>query len=214
MNSLHDDDDELDRDNHELTLSSGVILGIFFGLVLLCGLFFGFGYKMGNHKVAPAEPASAENAPTPAANFGGFKPAAGSPVGKSASAAAQSGAPDSAETSSAAADTSGNSAGPAAAAPVVRPNPTTPSSTTPPVAMTPAPPVATGSFVVQVAAVSHQEDAELLVNALRAKGYPVSAHTEPQDKFFHIQVGPFNNRNDADTAKQRLLADGYQPIVK
>jgi DedD protein len=68
--------------------------------------------------------------------------------------------------------------------------------------------------VVQIAAVSHQEDAELLVNALRAKGYPVSAHSEPQDKFFHIQVGPFTNRKDADTAKQRLIADGYQPIVK
>ena len=73
---------------------------------------------------------------------------------------------------------------------------------------------ATGSYVVQIAAVSHQEDAELLVNALRAKGYPVSAHSEPQDKFFHIQVGPFTNRKDADTAKQRLVSDGYQPIVK
>jgi DedD protein len=212
MNSLHDDD-ELDRDNHELTLSTGMILGIFFGLVLLCGLFFGFGYKMGNHKAAPVEPPSTENAPTPAANFGGFKPAAGSPVGKSAAVAVQSAAPDSVE-KSAAADTSGNPGVPATAAPVVRPNPTTPSSTTTPVALTSAPPIATGSFVVQVAAVSHQEDAELLVNALRAKGYPVSAHTESQDKFFHVQVGPFNNRSDADTARQRLLADGYQPIVK
>ena len=79
---------------------------------------------------------------------------------------------------------------------------------------TPEPAVAAGSFVVQVAAVSHEEDAQLLVNALRAKGYPVSAHTEPQDKFFHIQVGPFTNLKDANAAKQRLLADGYQPIVK
>ena len=75
-------------------------------------------------------------------------------------------------------------------------------------------PVAAGGFVVQIAAVSHQGDAELLVNALRAKGYPVSAHTEPQDKFFHVQAGPYTNRNDADMAKQRLMADGYQPIVK
>jgi DedD protein len=213
MNPLLDEDDELDRDNHEVTLSTGMILGIFFGLVLLCGLFFGFGYKMGNHKPAPAEAASAENEPSPTANFGGFKPAAGSPAGKSASAAIQSAASEAAETSSAA-DVSGNAAGPAAVTPVVRPNPTAPSSATSPVALTAAPSVAAGSFIVQVAAVSHQEDAELLVNALKAKGYPVSAHTEPQDKFFHVQVGPFNNRNDADAAKQRLLADGYQPIVK
>ncbi len=68
--------------------------------------------------------------------------------------------------------------------------------------------------MVQIAAVSHQEDAELLVNALRTKGYPVSAHTEPQDKFFHIQVGPYASRKDAEAAKQKLVADGYQPIVK
>ena len=211
---LQDDDDELDRDDRELTLSTGMILGIFFGLVLLCGLFFGFGYKMRSHKAAPsAEAASAENSPATATNFSGFKPAAGSPTGGSAPAPAPSVAPDTDETP-AAADGSGNAAGTTVATPVVSANPATSPHTVPPVALTPAPSVATGSFVVQVAAVSHEEDAELLVNALRAKGYPVTAHTVPQDKLFHIQVGPFNNRKDADTAKQRLLADGYQPIVK
>jgi cell division septation protein DedD len=68
--------------------------------------------------------------------------------------------------------------------------------------------------VVQVAAVSHEEDAQLLVSALRAKGYPVNAQTESADKFFHIQVGPFTNMKDAAAAKQKLLADGYQPIIK
>jgi hypothetical protein len=27
-------------------------------------------------------------------------------------------------------------------------------------------------------------------------------------------VGPYNNAKDAQTAKQRLVADGYQPIIK
>jgi DedD protein len=213
MNPLLDDDNELDRNDHELTLSTGMILGIFFGLVLLCGLFFGFGYKMGNHKTSPAEVASVENAPTPAANFNDFKPSAGSPA--SAGAPANRGSsPNPAAEASSAAKISDNAVEPGAAVPLAHPNPRTQSGTNPPAALTPAPPVATGSFVVQIAAVSHQEDAELLVNALKAKGYPVSAHTEPQDKFFHVQVGPFNNRTDAETAKQRLLADGYQPIVK
>jgi cell division septation protein DedD len=83
-----------------------------------------------------------------------------------------------------------------------------------PVATTPEPPVATGNFVVQVAAVSHEEDAQLLVSALRAKGYPVSAHADTGDKFFHIQVGPYTNMKDATAAKQKLVADGYQPIIK
>jgi cell division septation protein DedD len=213
MNSLLADDDELDRDDRELTLSTGAILGIFFGFVLVCGLFFGFGYKMGSHKAPSAEAATAENSPTPAANFAGFKPAAGSSEGDSAAVSAKSVDPDPAGTP-AAADSSGNAATTAADAPVVRDNPTGSDRTTSPVDPASESPVTAGSFVVQVAAVSHQEDAELLVNALRTRGYPVSAHTEPQDKFFHIQVGPFNNRKDTDAAKQRLLADGYQPIVK
>lgn len=68
--------------------------------------------------------------------------------------------------------------------------------------------------MVQIAAVSHQEDATLLVGALKSKGYAVSARTEPQDKLFHIQVGPFATKKDADTMRQRLLADGYNAIVK
>ena len=39
MNYLLDDDDVVTRAEREFTLSTGSILGIFFGLVLLCGLF-------------------------------------------------------------------------------------------------------------------------------------------------------------------------------
>jgi DedD protein len=197
MNSLLDDDEQ-DRNDRELTLSTGTILGIFFGLVLICGLFFGFGYRMGSHKSPqPVESATVENSPAPAANFSSFKPAAGSPAGGAANAAKN------VDQNPVEPPSTANNSATTEAAPVVRVNPTTD-----------APPVAIGSFVVQVAAVSHQEDAELLVNALRTKGYPVSAHTVPQDQFFHIQVGPFNNLKDAQAAKQRLLADGYQPIIK
>lgn len=203
MNSLLDDENEdQDRTERELTLNTGTILGIFFGLMLLCGLFFGFGYKMGSHKpMEPVQAATAENSAAPATDFESFKPAAGSPAGGSSATATESasgsikgGKPSAAAREEAAAARSAA----AAAAPVAA-----------------APAAVTGAgFVVQVAAVSHQEDAELLVNALRTKGYPVSAHTEPQDKFFHIQVGPYATHKDADMAKQKLVADGYQPIVK
>jgi DedD protein len=214
MNTLMDDDDhdDLDRNDRELTLSTGTILGIFFGLVLLCGLFFGFGYKMGSHKPMTAQAATADNSPSPATDFGGFKPAAGSPAGSTAAPVA-SPAPEPPRTAPAA-DPSSNAAKPVGDAPVVHANPPATAITAPAGVTAPATPIPPGSFIVQIAAVSHQEDAELLVNALRAKGYPVSAHTEPQDKFFHIQVGPFTDRKDADAAKQRLMADGYSPIVK
>jgi cell division septation protein DedD len=205
MNPLLDEDeDDLNRTNRELTLSTGMILGIFLVLVLLCGAFFGFGYKMGNHKATlPVEAANADSTQPTTETFSGFKPAAGSPSGSNSGS---SPAP--------AMDTTGDSGGPAAAPAAESSSPVTPAHTAAPVVTTPEQPVAAGNFMVQVAAVSHEEDAQLLVNALRAKGYPVSAHTEPQDKFFHIQVGPFNNAKDAAAAKQRLVADGYQPIVK
>ena len=209
MNALLDDDDK-ERTHHEreLTLSTGMILGIFAGLVLLCGLFFGFGYKMGSHKpVQSIQPTTAEGSPSPGTNFDTFKPAAGSLPGSSKAVAVARVAP---VPTNATDDGSSKAVRPAAA---TRESLTPASHAAAPIAQE-ATTVAAGGFIVQIAAVSHQEDAELLVNALRAKGYPVSAHTETQDKFFHIQVGPFSNRKDADAAKQRLVADGYQPIVK
>lgn len=207
MNSLlDDDDDEQDRSERELTLSTGMILGIFLGLILLCGLFFGFGYKMGNHQpMPPVQTAAAENSPAPATTFGSFKPAAGSPAAEGSSSQSSRGVPE-ASTESAARSSKTERSSEAS-----RENS---APHTPPPATAASAPISGAGFTVQVAAVSHQEDAELLVNALRAKGYPVSAHTEPQDKFFHIQVGPYANRKDAETAKQKLVADGYQPIVK
>jgi DedD protein len=200
MNSLLDDDDEPSDNDHELTLSTGSILGIFLGLVLLCGLFFGFGYKMGSRKPAPPIAVAAPETPSPpAANFSSFKPAAGSPASTPA-------APTPSPVVQPAHDAEPSASSPPA--PVVR-------ATTPPAApAAAATPGSNGIFVVQVAAVSRQEDAEMLVHALVVKGYPAFERNEPQDKLLHIQVGPFTTRKDADSARQRLLSDGYQPIVK
>jgi len=71
-----------------------------------------------------------------------------------------------------------------------------------------------GLAIVQVAAVSHQEDADVLMTALKKRGYTVTIRQEPQDKLLHVQVGPFANKKDAEAMRQRLLADGYNAIVK
>ena len=68
--------------------------------------------------------------------------------------------------------------------------------------------------MVQIAAVSRQEDADVLVTALRQRGYTVVVHNEPQDKLLHVQVGPFYARKDADAMKARLLADGFKAYIK
>ena len=204
MNSLLDDDEEDLQRERELTLSTGVILGIFLALVVLCGAFFGLGYKMGSRGPVPMTAAEAGGTQPSSGLFSGFKPAAGSPM-------APSPAPGSVP---AARSGSGEARG---GAPVAGSAPTVAvpaAHAAPPAATAPEQPAATGTFVVQVAAVSHEDDAQLLVSALRAKGYPVTAHADSNDKFFHIQVGPYTNMKDATAAKQKLIADGYQPIIK
>ena len=66
---------------------------------------------------------------------------------------------------------------------------------------------------MQVAAVSKQEDADSLVDALKKKQYPafVAAAT---DKLFRVQVGPFSDVKEAEAMRTRLIADGYSPILK
>jgi len=73
---------------------------------------------------------------------------------------------------------------------------------------------ATGQPMVQIAAVARREDADVLVAALRQRGYGVVVRNEPQDKFFHVQVGPFADRMQATAIKQKLLSDGYNAIIK
>ncbi len=69
------------------------------------------------------------------------------------------------------------------------------------------------SSMVQVAAVSNQVDADLLVSGLKQKGYAVSATPDAQGKLIRVEVGPFENRKDADAMRQRLMGDGYNAVI-
>jgi DedD protein len=68
--------------------------------------------------------------------------------------------------------------------------------------------------MVQVAAVSKREDADILVSALQKKQYPVFVANVSGDPLFHVQVGPFTDPKDAEAMRSRLSADGYNAIVK
>jgi DedD protein len=80
------------------------------------------------------------------------------------------------------------------------------------VPVTSAPPVS-GSSVVQVAAMSHQEDADVVATDLKRRGYTVVIRHEPQDKLFHVQIGSFANKKEADSMRQRLQGDGYNNAI-
>jgi cell division septation protein DedD len=205
------------EDDHDLTLGTPTIVGLFFVLTLVCGCFFGLGYAMG-HRSTPATPQVFGDA-TAAAN-GAAKPTAGS-----ASIPDASSSPD----ASAAAPTA-SSGSQTATVPLNAPAAATTAATPP--ASTAAPSVASapahtaiaspapqsaaapGTFVVQVAAVSSQDVANILLSTLQKKGYAVTARHEPQDQLLHIQIGPFPDRKDAEAMRQRVLADGFNAIVK
>lgn len=68
--------------------------------------------------------------------------------------------------------------------------------------------------MVQVAAVSKREDAEILQQALRRKQYPVVITTAASDRLFHVQIGPFADPKEAEITRSRLQGEGYNPILK
>ena len=79
-----------------------------------------------------------------------------------------------------------------------------------------APMTGPGTIVVQIAALSREDDAVALAGALRKKDYNVFVVNNPatNDKFYHVQVGPFATLPEAEAMKAKLIAEGYNPIVK
>jgi DedD protein len=252
MRSLFDENDrEEPKSDADLTLGIGSLLSIFFGVVLICGIFFGFGYSMGRRNarttVAPAATVPAQTlaatSPLPENELSGaplkpvepdsgaaFPPEDKNPVPNTSStdtkssptpapAAAKHPAPAAAPpkaahvVESATTDTSLNAVpsthhappAPKPHAGVMAPLTQAPGDAT----IVPGQPI-----MVQIAAVSRQEDAEVLAGALRKRGFNPTVRPGSGDKFFHVQVGPFTDKTQAETIKQHLLADGYNAIMK
>jgi DedD protein len=183
-------------DDTEITLGTGKLLGIFFGLVFICSFFFAMGYRLGRANGTGRQTEIVGAAPT-----GGS--AAGKPVAGDKTPAAQNASPSTDQPTP---------------QPQANVSVSTPSAANSPQAM-PAPTQeirasATGTYTVQVAAVSRQEDAQSMVSALQKKQYPVFLTNVPGDSLFHVQVGPFSDPKDAEAMRARLVAEGYDAIVK
>jgi DedD protein len=198
----------------EITLGTGRMLAIFFTFVLVCAFFFSIGFSLGRrttiagagslgiaHAGTPAtivRPSAAKTdapQPTPQSGDFSFYKAVGE---KNANAAL---APQDSKT-------------PASAATAATTTPSAEALSKVATDAATAAPASTG-YYVQVAAVSRQEDAESLVEALKKKQYPAfSANNPTADKFYHVQVGPYPELKDAEAMRARLIGDGYNPIVK
>ena len=224
--------------DREFTLNTGVVLALFFALALLCAVFFGFGYSIGHKSAASAVASDAGTSTTSAADItpatASTKPSPGSPAPavpsyiapgsertataepKPAAAAPRESATPARTTPAATGTDAATTTRPAA--PVVRvppassPSPAVPAAV--PVTIPPTTAPTGGSTYVQVAAVSHQEDADVLLSALRRRGYAVITRTDPADHLIHVQIGPYAGRKDAEAMRQRLIGDGYNAFVK
>ncbi|HXZ80497.1 MAG TPA: SPOR domain-containing protein [Terriglobales bacterium] len=189
----------------EITLGTVRLLGLFFGLVIVCGAFFGLGFSMGRSSAKstlmltdnPASTLPSSGAPKASANAA-TKIAESSPAADNATPAAVTKSPQAADPSTV-----------LAAAPEPKGESDSNQATAPP------PVAAASGYLVQVAAVTKQEDAEALVGALRNKHYTVFVSPGAgADKLFHVQIGPFSDIKDAEAIRARLVSDGYNPILK
>ena len=239
----------MEPEDSDITLGPGKLLGLFFMLVAVCGVFFAIGYSLG--KTSAREQAMNDktslNASLTVPSVGDTSAAKPSAVisGKSDSPQAtsdeqpaaksqpdmtfynavkqsdrgtQAGSTDSIQPATskvppppAAAPQTAKSAVPAEdkAVPEVRAE--AKGDVKPAVTSD-----ASGAFVVQIAAVSREEDAAALAGALRKKSYSVFVVNNPavHDKLYHVQVGPFATLQDAEAMKAKLTGEGYNPIVK
>ena len=202
-----------EQQDQEITLGTGRLLGLFFALVVICALFFSLGFSFGRKSATAAGTPSV--LPTPVANGGGSKPtptkAGAKPDCAPGQDCPQASTSDeltfykAVEQNEAKAQLDKPADNNAATA-------SKPAEQKAPEMEAPAP---SGSgYMVQIAAVSKQEDAEALVNALKRKSYPVFTASLPSDKLFHVQVGPFADIKDAEAVRAKLVSDGYNPILK
>jgi len=204
----------------ELTLGTGKLLGIFFALVIVCGIFFSLGYMVGRgstHTSPDVSDSLSTSTTTPVQ--GGSKPAPVHATAPTESIPCAASDPKCAPQS--ASDTNELSFYKTVeqkpqttelqkAAPTAQDAKPVKSTVAPEMANQPI----TG-YMVQIAAVSKQEDADALVSALRKKQYPVLVvNNVPNSTLFHVQVGPFAQLKDAEAMRNKLAGDGYNAILK
>jgi cell division septation protein DedD len=202
----------------ELTLSTGKLLGFFFGMVVICGIFFSLGYLVGKGSSQAGAPVMTDSAANSnLVSNGGTKPSAGHVNAEPPASAAST-------TESASDPSYQKELQQKDSNPQMTPEPVkaeAPASKgdekkNAAILKTVAPELASAGtgFMVQVAAVSKQEDADALVKALRKKEYPVFVVSLPNSNLFHVQVGPFAQQKDAETMRAKLASDGYNAILK
>lgn len=203
----------------EITLGTGRMLAIFFAFVLVCAFFFSIGFSLGRRTASAGvfstpglitgTPATVVR-PTAAKNNAALT----APQGQASSSSSSSDFSFYKAVGEKSADASLKPADQTTQTAITAPV-NSGAETAPKGAADASAAPESGGYFVQVAAVSRQEDAESLVEALKKRQYPAfTANNSSADKFFHVQVGPYGELKDAEAMRARLIGDGYNPIVK
>jgi DedD protein len=206
------------RGGGDRVLESRHLVGLFLGVVLLCGVFFTLGYVMGRTQYSGVAHA-AESLPKPIT----VTPSPVRPLPKDPPA------PSTAKPTTCWADCDNKTpdrdvvpaAKPVKSAPVkadkisnpVQPAPVKTVSAKEPPRFQP-PPLTKNSIVLQVAATKQQRDALEMADMLQKKRFPSFVANSPADSFYHVQVGPYPDLASAENAKRALEQLGFKSIIK
>jgi len=219
------------RGGGDRVLESRHLVGLFLGVVLLCGVFFTLGYVMGKTQYGgavhaasssygagdiAAAPLRRERAkPRPAERDAATAPSAAASGPNPSEWDFYGNKQDNDDHLQPAAKTSSPwiASSPASAAPASQPVESRPRDV-PEAARFRAPRIARGAIVLQVAAVRHQGDALAMAEVLQKKRFPAFVITPGHDRYYRVQVGPYRNERSATNARRALERAGFKAIVK
>ncbi len=191
----------------ELVLGNKQLLGIFFVVVALLGVFFSLGYIIGRNTAnasslgAAATPAPAprnDNTPVdrPAERTAVSEPVTPSPVPESTHAAQAPAPTNTAET----------------VTPTREPEATKTAPVEHHAAGATLKAIPEGQFYLQVAAV-HRPDAENMVKVLRERGFPALTGESSKENLLRVLVGPYPDIGALHISKDELKHAGFNSIV-
>ena len=212
-------------------LESRHLIGIFLGLVVICGVFFTLGYVMGRTQFETTVRAAAPmgkpvETGVPAPRLDPMAPAQKTPAAATPTASEWSfpaatdakkpadrlepPPPKTPATASREMKVELNRA-PSAAREAAKPAP---------IAAAPirnaahSPAIPKGSIVLQVAALSKEGDALALAEALQRKNFSAFVLRPMGDNLYRVQVGPYRDAAAADAGKKSLMHEGFKAILK
>lgn len=206
------------RGGGDRVLESRHLVGLFLGVVLLCGVFFTLGYVMGHSQDSGSVHASDSMVRTPPVAVSPKPkqpetPAAPPPewdfYGKKKDDNHLEPAPKPAAPSAlpATAANAGNLARAPATKTIAEPVIKTPARFQPPRLLK-------GAIVLQLAALRQESDALAMADAVQQKKFPSFVLTPGADKLYRVQVGPYPTEQAAEAARAALERAGFKAILK